>query len=136
MVLNGVSLGSVPIISIEDNQWIAAIFVVVERRAIDNQGIDIAVVVVIEKCSTVAIRFDDVVLGRAAVDIHRGDAHRFGDVREGRKSCLGAGAPCLPQQKHDRDETNAMKDSFHGNEAPPQICRTVAASSRCRPSEP
>ena len=67
---------------VQGDHRIAALLVVLQRRAVDDQDVHIAIVVVIEKRRSISVRLDDVVFGRSSADVHQRDPDFSGDIDE------------------------------------------------------
>ena len=86
------------VVPVEDQNGIAAVPVVFHRRAVGDQKVGVAIVVVVEEAGAVAIDLDDVVLVRVPVDVQYGDAGVRGHIDERRPTggCLAGCGRSLP----------------------------------------
>ena len=73
------------VVLVQGDHRISALFIVLQRRAVDDQDVHVAVVVVIKERGTVSIRLDDVVFGGSAADVHQRDPNLRRHINEGRK---------------------------------------------------
>jgi tetratricopeptide (TPR) repeat protein len=79
------------VVAIQSDHRIAAAGDVLARRAVDDQRVEIAIVVVIEERGAVAVGVDDEVLGGASGDVEEVEAGLSGDVHEPDRGALRAG---------------------------------------------
>ena len=78
------------VVAIQRDHRVAACGDVLARRAVDDQRVEIAVVVVVEERRAVAVGVDDEVLGRPAGDVDQIEPGLCGDVHEPDEGALCA----------------------------------------------
>jgi hypothetical protein len=90
------------VVAVQRDHRIAAARQTLARRAVDEQDVEVAVVVVVEERRAVAVGVDDVVLGGVAVDVEQGEAGVSSDVDEFDRAWRGGGESERGAEKNKR----------------------------------